>query len=210
MTVAAVTEQLVVDPPTTREQILTEALHRFAEHGYDGTSLADIAGAVGIRRPSLLHHFHSKDALYEEVFERLLEDWFNRLIDAIGVAARGWPKVELVLRAGFDFFAENSEYVRLVRREALDGGVHLGLDLAGVLRPIFDEAAAYLRGEMEAGRFREHDPEELLLSGYGALLSYFSDAPFIEGLIDADPLAPDQLARRRDHVVRLFQTALTY
>ena len=67
------------DAMSTKERILDAALTLFAENGYDGTSVEQIAGVVGIKAPSLYKHYKGKEdilnalidsaeARYEEIF----------------------------------------------------------------------------------------------------------------------------------------------
>ena len=58
---------------STKEKILEAALTLFAENGYDGTSVEEIAKSVGIKAPSLYKHYKGK------------EDLLNALIDAAEV-----------------------------------------------------------------------------------------------------------------------------
>ena len=57
----------------TQRKILDQAQHLFARHGYDGTTLRQIAKATGIQEPGLYNHFAGKQALYEAVLQRALQ-----------------------------------------------------------------------------------------------------------------------------------------
>lgn len=54
------------------DRICSAAVTHFAEHGYDASSLNDIAEQVGIRKASLYTHFSGKNELYMEVFDDAL------------------------------------------------------------------------------------------------------------------------------------------
>lgn len=191
-----------------REAIVAEATQLFADHGFEGTSLNDIAAGVGIKRPSLLHHFASKDELYGEVFENMLSDWLERVESVIDVPGTGWDKFAEVMSVGFDVFAENPSYVRLMRREALDGGGRLGIDLVGVVEPLFATAVAWMEAQMDSGHFRRTDARQVVVTAYAVLLGYVSDAPFLNGLLGGDALDARVLAERRTHLLDLFRRTL--
>lgn len=89
---------------TTRERILREASHQFAARGYFGSSTRDIAAKVGIRQPSLFHHFPSKQAIFQELLSYSLDD--SALVADYLAHADGSPAARL-----YRFLVEDFRYL---------------------------------------------------------------------------------------------------
>ena len=90
-------------PPPSRSRILDQAERLFAQLGYHGTSLREVARACGVRQSLVQYHFGTKEALFRAVFERrVLPLNHERLarLDAVETAARGGaPAAQDVVRA---------------------------------------------------------------------------------------------------------------
>ena len=63
---------------STKERILEEALNLFSQNGYAGTSMSDIAGALGITKAALYKHFSAKEDIWEALIQRGEEQYQMR------------------------------------------------------------------------------------------------------------------------------------
>ena len=104
-------EQVVLPPglatADTRGRILEASLGLFAEHGYAGTSIRDIAGAVGIQSATLYGHFPSKEHILAELAEAGHEEHRRRLADALATAGtEPTDQLAALVRAHVLFHAE--------------------------------------------------------------------------------------------------------
>ena len=117
-----------------RAQILTQATRLFAEQGYDGTSVQQIADAVGIRKPSLLYHFRSKDELREEVLSEMLAHW-NAVLPGLLLKASTEERFDATMEALTEFFIVDPERARLFLRETLDRPEQMQAMLGAFVQP---------------------------------------------------------------------------
>jgi len=63
-------------PPTLaapRERILEEAAKLFARSGYDGSSISDLAGAIGVSKAAIYHYYPTKQDIYDAIILQVLE-----------------------------------------------------------------------------------------------------------------------------------------
>lgn len=108
--------------PGTRQQILDIAQDLFTEHGYAGTSMADIAGRLGTSKAALYHHFGSK----AEIIDSLLAEP-TRAYEELADRAATLPAPELLaavvdVTASFASLAailHNDPSVRTANRDRL-------------------------------------------------------------------------------------------
>ncbi len=191
-------------PPTriqqrNRDAILDAGLEVFSTHGFRGATLDAIAQAAGLSKPNVLYYFASKDAIYQALLARLLENWLDPLR---ALDPDGDPCAELMgymhrkLAMSRDYPRES----RLFANEILAGAPQIGGVLRGNLRRLVDERAGVIAGWAAAGRIAPVDPHHLIFSIWALTQHYADFAVQVQAVLGED----DSFVGAQAHLDVLF------
>jgi TetR/AcrR family transcriptional regulator len=177
--------------PVPRETLIALALRAFAERGYAGASMAEIAGSAGLRKASLFHHFATKEALYLEVLQSIITELGALVSEARLLRGPFIERLDRLGTLGTGYFGTHPGAARLLLRELLDSGpFYEGVGSLAV-RSTLDGIAAFLQAGMLEGEIPYQDPHQLALSIASIHLTYYS-VPQVSGeLLEADIHDPE-------------------
>ncbi len=133
----------------TPERLLQAAEAIFAAVGFGTAKLADIAGRAGIRRPSLLYHFPSKERLYAATVERAFVRLRQALRGAMQAEGDFAARMMNTVDRYCEFIADEPELSRLVLRELLDDNGPGREILIRQIVPLLDIVEQWIRTEGE-------------------------------------------------------------
>ena len=156
--------------PERRARILDAASAVFAERGFEGARVDDIAARAGVNKAMLYYHVGDKTALYSAVLLRNFGRVRVALDEALASGGTARQRLEAVITAVTRMVQRHPDHPRMMLREIASGAASLEpevlaamLEVVGVVRALIAEGTA-------AGEFRTIDPVLTHLTLVGAVV----------------------------------------
>ena len=187
---------------TTKSRILEGALVCFAENGYKGTNLRDLAASLGLSKSALYRHFDSKEAIWNAVLDQM-ENYYREHFgapDMVPAVPESCEELLVLTMHQLDFTIHDPKVV-LTRRILLTeqfhddrarrfATLHFLTGTQGMYAKIFEKM-------MQAGILKEEDPEML------AFL-YTSPVTSLIHLCDREPEKESEILQQIEAFLRHF------
>lgn len=141
----------------TSAALLAAGRKLFAEHGFEGASVRAITAAAGANLGAVTYHFGSKKVLYNRVVETCVSPLVARVEAALSQQVPVLDRLEGVIRAYFDHFADNPDLPQLMLQEIVLAG-RPPEAAAPFMRRIFALIIAAIREGQSSGEVRPGDP----------------------------------------------------
>jgi TetR/AcrR family transcriptional regulator len=184
--------------PVSRQFLLEKAREAFAQEGFAGASMGDIAERSGLRKSSLFHHFPSKEALYQEVFGLIVSDLGELATEAQQVAedASFLDRLDKLTEDLVRYLATHSDAAKLLVREFVDEGPFFASSGRRGAHAVLKAAGVFLADGMSSGAIVEQDPDHLVMSLTGLQMMWFAASPVSDDLIEGSVFDEERIAHR--------------
>ena len=201
--------------PTSRDKILDVAEALFARRGFAGVGLREVAGASGLSKSSLFHHFDTKADLYLEVLSRVLHRFREKLDPVLDAPLDPVAKLDRAIDALIDGLAEHPATARLLLRSlfeeeefALEPGSHAAA-VDGAIHALLARVGDMLREGAARGVFRDVSIPHMLQSLIGLTVYHFASGELGEDVIGRPLLSAEAVRERKREVRQLLHHGLT-
>ena len=168
---------------TENRRIIREAaLEIFARDGFRGATVDAIASKAGMSKPNLLYYFPTKDEIYRDLLEGLLQDWLAPLHE---ISPNGEPTEQITayitrkIELARNFPMES----RLFANEMVRGAPILLDVLSRELKVLVDEKAALIRTCMDEGKLARVDPYHLIFAIWATTQHYADFDVQVRGIL---------------------------
>ena len=188
-----------------RDRILRVAEELFAEKGYNKASMREIAERLGVKKPSLYHHFHNK----EEIYRTIVTGIYQQMLDEGAAFLDQGETIEEMIRLSFnsaiDLWSRHPNYPRILANEMTSGRSMFATEIINIGKPRFDEAIEkYRRAGAGKPGYRDVDIPMLLLIAFNIPLSYFFSSQTSSIFLGRDCLSPEMIENFKRELSDLF------
>lgn len=172
---------------TTADAILDAVTGVFAEKGYNGARVDELARAAGVNKATLYYQIGDKEALYHAVLERV----FRRIADSIETSTSDTADCEEQIRSFITTFATGIEksktFSPILLREIVSGGSNLPNAALLQMGRIFNTLTRALHNGEKSGRFRPVNVFMVHMMIVGGLNLYAVNEPIRRRSIEGRP-----------------------
>ncbi len=169
------------------DAILEQATRIFAELGYAGARVDEIARAAGVNKATLYYRIGDKAALYAAVLDRVLGGTAERLVAAVAATDDCAEKLRRYVAALAEGADRERGFAPIMMREVASGGAHMPDQALGHMMRIVGSLRMLLLAGQERGQFRPMDPLVIHMMVIGSLMFYAAGGPIRARLAGSHP-----------------------
>ena len=187
--------------------ILAEAVRLFAEHGYEGTAIADVAERAGLSKQNLMYYFPTKQALYTRVLDDVLDDWLARMAS---LADAGAPDdvLRAYVSAKLRFSREQPLASRVYAIEVIGGAKLYGEQIRRRVVPLLRADIAVFERWIADGKIAPVNATHLLFAVWAMTQSYADFAAQMQLVLDQPQLGQSDFDEAERLITSMVLAAL--